>query len=337
MKKICLITHHPFWQEPLGCGSLIRSRYSLLKEISDQIFVLFITKTKATCPLPGITINLEQGIDHELIFRIKKLISDNKISICYFSYDQFGVIADQLTCKKFVEIHDVMHLREKQFSNFGFQAPYQVGKDAEINSLNRYDAVFCINIQEAAYLQAAGVKSAVYLPPQHKYQPTQKNIGTSAVGLIASMAKPNLDGLRHMQKLATSIDQFVIAGPICRSQEANSIDKKHRVSLGIVKSPSLFYASIDVSISPIRFGGGLKIKVFESLAHGIPLIATSHSINGFPKGIEDLVVLDDDLNAWCYDQYDAALKISPSDIESYFKQNFSDDIAKRKILEVISA
>jgi glycosyltransferase involved in cell wall biosynthesis len=40
-----------------------------------------------------------------------------------------------------------------------------------------------------------------------------------------------------------------------------------------------------VALSPVRFGGGLKIKVFEALSFGKPVLATQHSIDGFPKNI----------------------------------------------------
>ena len=40
--NVCLVTHHPFWVEPLGCGTLIRSRYELLKKICQNVYVLYI-------------------------------------------------------------------------------------------------------------------------------------------------------------------------------------------------------------------------------------------------------------------------------------------------------
>lgn len=36
-----------------------------------------------------------------------------------------------------------------------------------------------------------------------------------------------------------------------------------------------------ISIAPLRFGGGMKVKVTEALAHGLPVVSTSFGVQGF--------------------------------------------------------
>lgn len=43
-----------------------------------------------------------------------------------------------------------------------------------------------------------------------------------------------------------------------------------------------FYASARCAVLPLRTGSGTKLKVFETLAHGLPLVATSCAIQGIP-------------------------------------------------------
>jgi polysaccharide biosynthesis protein PslH len=55
--------------------------------------------------------------------------------------------------------------------------------------------------------------------------------------------------------------------------------------VGPVESPEDFYREVDVTLAPIRVGGGMKVKVVESFAHGRPVIATAFAMAGFPDNI----------------------------------------------------
>ncbi|MGH3585320.1 MAG: glycosyltransferase family 4 protein [Pseudonocardia sp.] len=53
-------------------------------------------------------------------------------------------------------------------------------------------------------------------------------------------------------------------------------------------------------IAPLRFGSGVKIKVLEALARGVPLIATERAAEGIPvrpRGADGCLV-EDDLTTW---------------------------------------
>lgn len=65
--------------------------------------------------------------------------------------------------------------------------------------------------------------------------------------------------------------------------------------MGPVADVGSFYASVDVTLAPIRLGGGMKVKVVESLVHGRPVVATSFAMAGFPPSFADAVhVVDAD-------------------------------------------
>ena len=73
-ENVCLITHHPFWAEPLGCGTLISARYDLLKKFCQNVYVLYITSSNSKCPLPGGTLNLSGAFKAEHISAIKEFL-----------------------------------------------------------------------------------------------------------------------------------------------------------------------------------------------------------------------------------------------------------------------
>lgn len=51
--------------------------------------------------------------------------------------------------------------------------------------------------------------------------------------------------------------------------------------LGFVQDLDAVYASSDVSIAPMRFGGGLKGKIAEAMSHGVPVVTNSSNLQGF--------------------------------------------------------
>jgi glycosyltransferase involved in cell wall biosynthesis len=333
--NICLVTHHPFWVEPLGCGTLIRARYELLKNICQNVYVLYITSNNSKCPLPGGTLNLSGTFQAEHVSAIKFFLKKQNISTCYFSYDQFGFLTQFTECKNIVEIHDVMHLREAQFNKFGFDAPYKVNKSDEIKSLQRYDAVLSLNLNEVEYLRGNGVKNAKYLPPNIPYNDDYTSCEDNSFGLIGSMARPNLDGFQNLNDTLKLSEKFVLAGPISTSEDVISNLGSSIKKLGIVESPSSFYEIINVALSPIRFGGGLKIKVFEALSYGKPVLATKHSIDGFPKNIEEVVTVVDDITNWNLDTIKTASEIPSSRIKDFFNTNFSEQRCMDVLQEVL--
>lgn len=333
--NICLVTHHQFWAEPLGCGTLIRARYDLLKKICQNVYVLYITSNSVKCPLPGGTLNLSGTFQHEHVTAIKEFLTNHNISTCYFSYDQFGFLTEFTECKNVVEIHDVMHLREAQFNKFGFDAPYKINKSDEIKSLQRYDAVLSLNLNEVEYLKENGVERAKYLPPNIPFYEDLTYCGDKSFGLIGSMAKPNLDGFKSLNDALKISDKFVLAGPISTNEDVISNLGNSTTKLGIVESPSSFYEIINVALSPIRFGGGLKIKVFEALSFGKPVLATKHSIDGFPKDIDDVVTVVDDITTWNLDSINTASKIPSARIKDFFMTNFSEQLCVNVLQEVL--
>jgi polysaccharide biosynthesis protein PslH len=55
--------------------------------------------------------------------------------------------------------------------------------------------------------------------------------------------------------------------------------------LGPVRDVDDFYDRVAVTLAPIRLGGGMKVKVAESLLAGRPVIASAFAVDGFPPEI----------------------------------------------------
>ena len=90
-----------------------------------------------------------------------------------------------------------------------------------------------------------------------------------------------------------------------------------------------------MALSPARFGAGLKIKVLEALANGCRVLATSHSVEGFPKGIHDVVTIEDNFENWTKGRLQQSVAVKKADIKSYIDNYFTEDIAKSILKEVV--
>ena len=69
---------------------------------------------------------------------------------------------------------------------------------------------------------------------------------------------------------------------------------------GFVEDLDAVLARSSAVIAPLRFGSGVKIKMLEALARGVPLLATERAAEGIPvrpDGVDGCLV-EDDMAAW---------------------------------------
>lgn len=333
-KSASIIVSHPFWSQALGCGTLIRSRFNLLNSIFDRVYVIFITETQTTCPFPGLTIKTNGSVTDNQIELIEKFLKSKEIIYSHFSYISNSQIAPRLSCLSGVEIHDVLHLRAESFQNFNKIPTVIIDRDDEISNLKNFDFVFSINIKEAQYLNNQGV-DCMFLPPTIEYKKLPLANNELQLGLIGSRALPNVDGLEQIIDNASFTKKLNISGALCTSEPAKKICDENKILHGVLKDVKTHYSNCAISLAPLRFGGGLKIKVLESLSFSRPCIATQHALDGFPEGIDQINVIEDDFSKWNDELITRAQIISSKNIQRYCEENFSLSKASSIINSII--
>lgn len=123
--------------------------------------------------------------------------------------------------------------------------------------------------------------------------------------------------------------------PEVRARAGNGVE-----ILGHIPDVAPFFASCRLSVAPLRYGAGVKGKINQSLAYGVPVVATSIAVEGMhlvdgesaliadtPEGLAEAVVrlyLDDDL--W--------ERLSRAGIE-VMERHFSFDAAERALREAL--
>ena len=111
----------------------------------------------------------------------------------------------------------------------------------------------------------AALKRELGLPPR----PTVAFVGSRFTG--------NRPGLDWVRRLAAATDRFtfLVVGPVSRPGVRGSLH-----ATGRVEDVAPYLQAADLAVCPIQYGGGTKIKLFESLAAGLPTVAFAESLHG---------------------------------------------------------
>jgi glycosyltransferase involved in cell wall biosynthesis len=334
MSKICLVVDHPFWYEFHGAGYLLRSRYDLFCRIFDTVSVIFLTNTDTKCPYQGITIKSDFN-GSKWINILNNYVKSNGYDYCYFSYNYYSEVAETLPCLSIVEIHDVIHLRNESFTNFGYRtSKTEITKSQELSTLAEYDFVVCISQTEYKYLQINNLQNVVFLPPFIQAKESVKHSQNGKYGFFGGTQLPNIDALKQLPQSLLYDERFLIGGSITTVSEVDELLIPPENNLGLLENSNDFYSKVNLLLSPIRFGSGLKIKVLEALSFGLPILCTQHSVEGYPPGIGDIVKVHNEPNEWNHSIIDEALNLKRGHILEYCKENFGYDRLRKQIMQI---
>lgn len=109
------------------------------------------------------------------------------------------------------------------------------------------------------------------------------------IGFIGSAFYSNIEAAFYINKLAQLVDTdkftFSIAGRGFDKYK-HELELTNLLVLGEVSSIDAFYKDIDIFLSPITSGGGMKVKIAEAMSYNLPIIASSFSLIGYEKHID---------------------------------------------------
>jgi glycosyltransferase involved in cell wall biosynthesis len=112
--------------------------------------------------------------------------------------------------------------------------------------------------------------------------------------------KPNTDGvLFFVQEIYPLISKrlpeakFYIIGDK-PPPEITALATERIIVAGLQRDASPFFDKVKLSVAPLRFGAGVKGKINQSMAFGVPVVATSLAVEGMElRDREDILVADD--------------------------------------------
>ena len=189
------------------------------------------------------------------------------------------------------DLHHLRVLRQAEVQSCGeFAAAAAELRVRELNAMRLVDAVITHSTAEAAYLAEIAPAASVHVVP---WTPSARPspvpfAARKDVACIGSWThEPNVDAVRWLVgtvmqavwRQAPSI-RLLVAGSAWPHSVPWIADERVRL-LGHVGSLDALLSVVRLTVAPLRFGAGLKGKVLDSLAAGVPAVMTPVAAEGF--------------------------------------------------------
>lgn len=157
--------------------------------------------------------------------------------------------------------------------------------EEEVNRVNCFDRVLCISREEMWFFSNfAPAPRYFYIP--HFLEPAWKNRTppfTYHLVFVGSDNPHNIKGLTwFFEKIYPLLDtevRILVIGSVGRHITL----PVNAAACERVDEISGCYDTCGIALCPLLTGTGMKIKVIEALAHGLPVVTTPHGVFGFPS------------------------------------------------------
>ncbi len=241
---------------------------------------------------------------------IGELLSKKQYDIGYFVF--FTIAEEHMdTFRKqqpgsfvFVDSVDVHFSREKLAVQLGLldETAAIKNKARELNIYRKADAVIVVSDHDKELLQNEKNLPSVYIVPNIVQARQREAIerGKEIIFIGGYAWPPNVDGALwfardiwpHIHR-AVPDAFFSVIGSNPTTEINNLKDVPGINVVGYVPETAPFLNRAAISIAPLRYGGGLKGKVNEAMAYGVPVVTTSVGAQGFnAKNGEHLIIED---------------------------------------------
>lgn len=180
-------------------------------------------------------------------------------------------------------------------------------KQFEASECRRFDHVIAVSESDAAAMRAEyGVTAVSSVPTgvdlEYFVAPARRPPGIPELLFVGSMDwMPNDDGIRWFAEKIFGLVRARVPNAILTVVGRLPSDAMRRLAnqspgieiTGTVPDVRPYFARAAVSIVPLRIGGGTRLKIYEAMAMGVPLVSTSIGAEGLPvRDGEQLLIAD---------------------------------------------
>lgn len=176
-------------------------------------------------------------------------------------------------------------------------------RDIELCVYGKADLVLTVSEEDRSVLRDEGLGNDIEIIPNiHVMHPLGSHRWSDRLELIfigSYKWAPNIDAMVYFCKdvlplLKQRIPSFrlriVGSAP---TNEVNALASENVTVVGFVPETTSYLLTSDISIAPLRYGGGIKGKIGEAMAHGLPVVTTSIGAEGFGFQVgQDILVGD---------------------------------------------
>jgi glycosyltransferase involved in cell wall biosynthesis len=171
-------------------------------------------------------------------------------------------------------------------------------RDRELLAVAMADRVITHSPAEAALLRAEAPHAKVHVvpwsfPTRPRTAPFQQRRGIAFIG--GYRHSPNVDAAHWLVEVIMplvwqqdpDIECFLVGSHM--PDELRRINRPGIVPMGYVPDLGTVFDRVRLTIAPLRYGAGIKGKVLQSLAAGLPCICTSLAAEGLPILLQNCI------------------------------------------------
>lgn len=257
--------------------------YSVYKYYSKQMVVLM----KETMEKEKFgTIWIDHTIQTQYLptdFKGRKILETHNYKTDFFRQMFF---ADNNLFLKFFSLHE--------WIKFKFYEPKELAK---------FDPVYAISEREKKEINKYNSNVKVLIPVIPKTGNKGK-IGAHKLFFVGLLTwYPNKQGIEwfiknvfsELKKIIPDITLDIVGDYSSKWQKPQVEGVKFH---GYVRDIRPFWKEASVFIVPIFYGSGIRIKILEAIANGIPVISTQKGAEGLPKIIRNKISVAKDMDEW---------------------------------------
>jgi len=270
-----------YFYEKASLKKRIKSNFSRL--LNKVLFIFGLAPTqKSTWRKPV----LSEAFSKWAVDLLAELKCDYVISN-YFNCAQLfpQLPVTTITC---ILTHDIFSLRKRTIHSAFMDSDFDESMLIRENeAFRRADLVLTIQSKEQQYLLATLPEIQVF-NVHHGLKMPQIDTDTErnpVVLFTGSLNHPNIDGLNWFLNYCwipiiskQKDSKLIVVGSVCGAFDKSVYTNVDFV--GVQDKIDVYLQAAKVSVVPLRMGSGLKIKLVESLAWGIPTVSTSVGVEG---------------------------------------------------------
>jgi O-antigen biosynthesis protein len=201
-------------------------------------------------------------------------------------------------------IYDIEALSFRRLQQQGHEASHYL-RELEAKGVCGADVVLCVSEEEAAFArdltQAPVLVLPTYVDPIERPSSYGETDGVVFFGgFFAGAGGPNEHGavslveevMPALWREYPELSLEIIGAnptPVVRELQGPRVDV-----VGFVPDPAEHLSRVRVHVHPLRFGAGIKLKLIDTMAAGLPFVTTPLGAEGLGLGeLEDVLVADD--------------------------------------------
>jgi glycosyltransferase involved in cell wall biosynthesis len=181
-------------------------------------------------------------------------------------------------------------------------------REQEVEAIRGAEVIWCVSEEERAFVESVAPATPTCFV-RYGAQPERASPGfASRQGIvflgsfIAGVDSPNEDAVMHL--LGDLMPRLWNDTPELRVRVVGADPPPRLMALsggrvevvGYQRDPRPFLAEARVMVAPIRIGAGVKLKLIESMASGLPFVTTPSGAEGLGLGrlADDVVAADEE-------------------------------------------